>query len=103
MDDQEKVGLGAVAHANYGAFNLTWNALKSRLETMEQHEEATRIFTYIDRAIKGVTVHEIELEDYLTLYDAKQFRKWHEVNRVLLPDETNQWIDATYGRRVRHI
>lgn len=73
-------GLGAVAHLNFAAFNLTWSVMGGRLSTQTDHVAAITFFKDANKFVKDVCLQGEPLETWLTLLTQEQFLALVEQN-----------------------
>ena len=73
-------GIGLVAHLNYGAFNLTWAAMKGKMNTPNDQLRAAKFFKSADIFVRNTRFRGEPLETWLTLMSYTEFKQLMQVN-----------------------
>jgi len=73
-------GLGAVAHLNFAAFNLTWSVMGGKISTQADHVAAITFFKDANRFVQSVYLQGEPIETWLTLLTQEQFLSLVEQN-----------------------
>jgi hypothetical protein len=85
-----QVGLGAIAHKCYAAFNLTYALHGPELKNLEQHWEAAGTFGLLRHMLEQPEAEEVS--DMLTLLPPEEFRKWYFRKAMTVPEGLRSWI-----------
>lgn len=87
----KRVGMGLIAHKNYGAFNAAWS-LGYDLKTLEGQTKTLQ-FWHPLALQSGHMVEGGSLESWLTILDKESFNDWYAIHKAKFPKDTRANLD----------
>jgi len=87
-------GIGAIAHLDYAAFNLTWAAKRGVITTSADHVEACKYFRMAHVFVNQVQIKGEPLETWITLLNQEQFIRLVDENLGDLDPQTTYVLES---------
>lgn len=81
-------GIGAVAHQNYGAFNLAWLSVLGDLSTVDKHHAALKTFE-LAKSLETSEISGVSVCSYATLLRPPEFFKLFSAQNTLASNFSN--------------